>query len=67
MTFCSLLKFDASLQFQTLKGYIAAISSFHQGFVQGSLGQIKLVKDFLKGAFLLHSPVKEIAPRWELW
>ena len=30
------------------------------------MGQVKLVKDFLKGAFRLRPPVKEIVPRWEL-
>ena len=59
-------KFDASVQSQTLCGYVAAISTFHQGFAQGSLAQVKLVKDFLKGAFCLCLPVKEIVPRWDL-
>ena len=42
-------KFDGGLQFQTLRGYVAALSAFHHGFAQGSLGQVKVVRDFLKG------------------
>lgn len=68
MEICDFLqhKLDAGLQWQTLKGYVAAISACHRGFSAQSLGKDKRIIQFLKGSFRVRPPVKPIVPAWDL-
>ena len=59
-------KLDEGLQWQTLKGYVAAISACHRNFTTTSLGQDKRIVQFLKGTFRVRPPVKPIVPAWSL-
>ena len=47
MDICEFLqfKFEEGSQYQTIKGYVDAILAFHQGYTQGSLGQVCMVQD----------------------
>jgi hypothetical protein len=52
MDICDFLqdKLEGGIQWQTLRGYVAAISACHHGFTVHSLGKDKRVIQFLKGA-----------------
>ena len=65
---CSFLqeKLQGGLQWQTLKGYVAAISACHKAFSACSLGKDTRIAQFLKGSFRVKPPVKPIVPAWDL-
>ena len=52
--------------FSTLKGLVAAISACQEGLVQVSVGQHRLVKDFLKAAKRRSATARPLVPSWEL-
>lgn len=68
MNICDFLqwKLDRGLQWQTLKGYVAAISACHKGFTTQSLGKDKRIIQFLKGSFRVRPPSKPVVPSWNL-
>ena len=53
-------KIEEGLQYWKLKGYVAAISASHKEYTKGPKGQVKVVQDFQKGTFIVHSPGKGI-------
>jgi hypothetical protein len=59
-------KLSAGIQWQTLKGYVAAISACHRGFTVHSLGKDRRIVQFLRGAFRIRPPIKPIVPSWDL-
>ncbi len=65
---CSFLqmKLEEGIQWQTLKGYVAAISACHKQFTIHSLGKDRRIIHFLRGAFRIRPPVKPVVPTWDL-
>ena len=59
-------KLDQGIQWQTLRGYVAAISACHKQFTIHSLGKDKRIIQFLKGSFRIRPPVKPVVPSWSL-
>jgi hypothetical protein len=59
-------KLSAGIQWQTLKGYVAAIFACHRSFTVHSLGKDRQIIQFLKGVFRIRPPIKPIVPSWDL-
>ena len=58
---------DEGKSYHTVKSRVSAIADFHPGKTfTGPLGQHKLLKLFLKGAFDKYPPIKDRVPSWDL-
>ena len=57
---------DSGRSHSTLKVYVVAISSLHDGVEGTTVGRHRLVSLFLRGALRLHPPTAMRAPAWDL-
>ena len=57
---------EKGLAASTLKGYVAAISTYHTGSGSSTLGEDQLVRWFMKGVLRSRPVSKRVTPSWDL-